>query len=241
MENNEKKSIAKLKQAYSDTIDRQSEKIDLLNQRIDELLDRNHEMSEQILKFENTTKTLENDLQELQLLREEMMTSIKVLTADNEVYVQELKSTKHELFILNEKADFYPTDINTSSIPNDKNKPNPVKVTTSVNKININEDCRNILILSDQFGFNLGSHIKNNLKNINVQTFVKPNARLANVIVDVGPLTKDFTLDDFVIIVAGFNDFRYRKYPSFKEINDKIKFLGHTNVILVSVPYNSLL
>ena len=41
---------------------------------------------------------------------------------------------------------------------------------------------------------------------------------------------------DYIIIVAGANDFENNKYPSFKNINNNLRFCAHTNIIITTAP-----
>lgn len=75
------------------------------------------------------------------------------------------------------------------------------------------------------------------LKNCTVQTIIKPNACFKDVIECMVDLVKNYTINDFVIVLAGLNDFKNKKYPHFKDINNQIKHCTHTNIILASVPF----
>lgn len=94
-----------------------------------------------------------------------------------------------------------------------------------------------VLILCDQYGSSLGRMVKLKLQSCSVQTIMKPNAGYNEVIEDIVNLSKDFTTDDHIFILAGSNDFRLGRYPSFKSINSKLKHCTHTNLHLVSVPF----
>ncbi|KAG5863587.1 hypothetical protein JTB14_023354 [Gonioctena quinquepunctata] len=70
-----------------------------------------------------------------------------------------------------------------------------------------------------------------------IETIIKPGAYFVNVIEDVVELSMNFGLNDYIIVIAGSNDFNSKKYPSFREINSRIKECSHTNIIFSSVPY----
>ena len=72
-----------------------------------------------------------------------------------------------------------------------------------------------------------------------MESIFKPNADLLNVIKDAPDLTRDFTLNDYVIILAGTNDTVKRK--KFKDIVviDVLDRMMHTNVIFCNVPYQN--
>ncbi|KAG5873988.1 Copia protein, partial [Gonioctena quinquepunctata] len=99
-------------------------------------------------------------------------------------------------------------------------------------------DKSKMMILCDQHGRGLGKTIGKRVGGTTtVQTIIKPNARYDNVIDNIVNISQDFSLADNIVIIAGYNDFLRGKYPSFKNINDKLKHCTHTNITLVSVPY----
>lgn len=65
----------------------------------------------------------------------------------------------------------------------------------------------------------------------------KPGAILNQVMENIEIITKDFTLEDFVIISGGSNDIDLKKIPSFRFICNKLKLCTHTNILFTSVPY----
>ncbi|KAG5865756.1 hypothetical protein JTB14_008386 [Gonioctena quinquepunctata] len=96
-----------------------------------------------------------------------------------------------------------------------------------------------ILILCDETGYGLGKTFSRIYGNtFNIQSIIKPSANFENVIDDVINLSDNYCLDDHIIILAGSNDFKTKKYPSFKKLNSKLKICTNTNIILSSVPYN---
>lgn len=95
---------------------------------------------------------------------------------------------------------------------------------------------RKILVLCDETGRYFGRGLRYRL-NCDVITVMKPGATFEGVIENVEQLTKDFSLNDYVCIFAGINNFKNKKYPSIKEISSKLKNCTHTNFIFTSVPY----
>src|SRR5699024_2121277 len=49
----------------------------------------------------------------------------------------------------------------------------------------------------------------------------------------------NLTENDYIIIMAGSNDFGKKKYPQFKLLCEKLKLIKHTNVIVASIPCKS--
>ncbi|KAJ8927490.1 hypothetical protein NQ314_020039, partial [Rhamnusium bicolor] len=74
-----------------------------------------------------------------------------------------------------------------------------------------------ILVLSDQYGRNLNRCISKQatLNKFQVESFLKPGANYENVLNDVVQLVKSYTKSDFVIVIAGANDFRNSKCRIF--------------------------
>ena len=73
-----------------------------------------------------------------------------------------------------------------------------------------------------------------------IQFFYKPGAKFQSVIEDVENLTKNFTLKDHVIIMAGSNNFsKSSDIPRFKELWNRLKLCPDTNFSFVGVPYGT--
>lgn len=100
-----------------------------------------------------------------------------------------------------------------------------------------------VLILCDENGRDLHTLLKEKLKTCGarfmVETLIKPGASFDRVTEDIKSLTKDYCSMDYVIVVAGSNDFKRNKYPSFRLLVDKVRHCSHTNMVLLSVPYFS--
>lgn len=95
-----------------------------------------------------------------------------------------------------------------------------------------------ILILGDSNSRDASRYIMKFLNSeYKVLNICKPNAKLEDVTSDIVQLTKDFNVNDFVIIIGGANNII--KGFSFKlgSIKDIVIPLNHTNVIFITVPY----
>ncbi|KAG5886532.1 hypothetical protein JTB14_002029 [Gonioctena quinquepunctata] len=75
------------------------------------------------------------------------------------------------------------------------------------------------------------------LQGQNISALVKPGARLHNVLENIENLIKDFTLNDFIVIIAGSNYIDSRTTPSFSFICKKLRLCSSNNVIFSSVPF----
>ena len=91
--------------------------------------------------------------------------------------------------------------------------------------------------MCDENGRSMGNSLYKELSdNWLVQMIIKPGALYKDIIMDVIDLTKYFTLRDYVVIVGGTNDFLLnRGVPLFRNINSKIRYCTHTNIIFTPV------
>ncbi|KAG5864878.1 hypothetical protein JTB14_010059 [Gonioctena quinquepunctata] len=113
-------------------------------------------------------------------------------------------------------------------------------ISTATSEVNHREliPIPKILILCDEIGYGLRKSMSKSIgEEFTIETIIKPGAYFVNVIEDVVELSMNFGLNDYIIVIAGSNDFNSKKYPSFREINSRIKECSHTNIIFPSVPY----
>lgn len=160
------------------------------------------------------------------------MLSIRVLEQDNEVCREELMRVKRELTgILKEK----PTlkgEVECEIGKHGKSK----EILRTLKESTKNCDVgKKLLVLSDQTGYGVGYKLRQYLPNYKIQSIIKPHALCGGVVSDVVGLCEQLGSDDCVVIMAGANDFTRGIYPSFKELNSRLKHITHTNVVLTSV------
>lgn len=96
---------------------------------------------------------------------------------------------------------------------------------------------RRVLILCDDSGRYVCDRLTRISKTslFSVETIIKPNARLEDVIENMDKLTKKFSKRDHVIIMAGKNNFSSKQYPKFRFISDRLRSCS-ANVVFVSTP-----
>lgn len=106
-------------------------------------------------------------------------------------------------------------------------------------------DCRSscskkCLVVSDDYGRNIARLLsrKFDADNFKIESVYKPGATYQQVIENLEGLCRDYTRGDYVVIIAGNNNFTgTTRYPLFKDLCDKIKKCSNLNLILVNVPY----
>lgn len=105
-------------------------------------------------------------------------------------------------------------------------------------KLKLHGKSTRILIISDEHGINLDRNIERHFdaKSITIQSIVKPGAHYDSVLYRLESLTRDFNGSDYVVIIAGSNDFYNNKRPKFSKIYEILKECSHTNLIFLACP-----
>ncbi|KAG5885825.1 hypothetical protein JTB14_017195 [Gonioctena quinquepunctata] len=197
----------------------------------------NVELRQKIKTQEDYVQKLENDVLELNDINKNMIISIRELEEENRNLAASIGTLKSIVRSLEAKDKSFEcldvSEVNVAKIP----LSSPMNAEPS-RSIEYNKKPK-ILILCDETGYGLGkifSRIYGNT--FNIQSIIKPSANFENVINDVIDLSNNYCLDDHIIILAGSNDFKTKKFPSFKKLNSILKICTNTNIILSSVPHS---
>lgn len=216
---------------YVDQIDRQKSEITGLKKEILQLLDKNSSLLQNIEDLEAKLLKLSGDLDEISLVRNNMLISIEALTKDNEVYVSQLKQAKLELFNLKEGREAV-----TKKYSADKGTQTCIKnnvVSASIIKESQKPPKARVLILTDDFGKKILQPLLHLLGNeFCIQVICKPYARFKHVVSSIGRSLSDFTDSDFVIVLAGLNDVNIH----INDITSLANKCFYTNLILGTIP-----
>ncbi|KAG5888550.1 hypothetical protein JTB14_010333 [Gonioctena quinquepunctata] len=157
-----------------------------------------------------------------------MITSIRTLESDNVLYQSELNELKHSVFSDKKQADL--KLLNTLSI-----------IEKEVGSKKCEKLSRNkLMILSDQQCRNINKIFQSVTNKFSVEGFIKSGASFLSVIENIKELTSSYNQNDYVIVVAGLNDFRNGKVPPLKNIMAKLSNCVHTNIVVLSVPFGKL-
>lgn len=209
---------------------------------LNEAMKREDDMNEVLLKQENTIKELKNIISNIK-----KTTEAKQLESKRTVSTQTLKSSKNVSVC---------TDLSMSNKNlivqafEDKNGNNIRQELSGINKEakkqrqvikKYSTTTGKILILADDFGRNINKIVYKKLPNkYQLETMLKPGATFQQTIENIDQLTKNYGLNDHVVIITGSNNFNKNTgYPSFRYICDKLKSCNKTNIIVATTPYKN--
>lgn len=124
---------------------------------------------------------------------------------------------------------------NNNNITQKKEPKNIIKPTLQRSDRQDGNDKCKILLLADSQGRSC-AHILNKLLpkyKYDVTVFFYPNACFYNVTSNIEKLTKDFTFNDHVVLMAGTNDILKNTLISEQIVKNTLHKLSHTNVMII--------
>ncbi|KAG5897903.1 hypothetical protein JTB14_017758 [Gonioctena quinquepunctata] len=178
-------------------------------------------------KNESKVKNLEENIKELTEMRKSMLTSIEVLTKENDLYSNELNKIRNEFHMFKMESLEKQKERNEENNEHEKLSTNfQEKITPLINSkrcfLKNDSTKMKIMILGDQQGRNIDKIFKSKLEDCNMVSILKPGARFESVVEHIDSLSEDFSENDFVIVVAGINDFKCNRVPNVEKITAKI-------------------
>ncbi|KAG5864687.1 hypothetical protein JTB14_030281 [Gonioctena quinquepunctata] len=227
-----------MKDAHIDKLLRKNELfLKEVTQREEELIETIRQQEEPITRAKSEIYSLKKLLEKPRYTTETKSTQ----TVKN----SKIASTQSTIFT--REATVQTIDIsNVTDYPAETKKKEATKIVEAISKaspdVKISEfnPTPKILILCDELGYGLGKSITKFIGNeFSLETLIKPGAYFVNVIEDIINLSTNFGLNDYIIVLAGSNDFHAEKFPLFREINSKAKCSSHTNIIFSSVPHGN--
>ncbi|KAG5872114.1 hypothetical protein JTB14_016199 [Gonioctena quinquepunctata] len=209
-----------------------------------EVTQREEELIETIRQQEELITRANSEIYSLKKLLEKPCNTSETKSTQT-VKNSKIASTQSTIFT--REATVQTIDIsNVTDYPAETKKKEAAKIVGAISKtfpdVKITEfnPTPKILILCDELGYGLGKSISKFIGNeFSIETLIKPGAYFVNVIEDIINLSTNFGLNDYIIVLAGSNDFHAKKFPLFREINSKAKCSSHTNIIFSSVPYGN--
>lgn len=240
--------VQETEEHYIDEIAEQKKIITDLKEKLSQLRNENAELMENVKAFEEKVANLSTEVQELNSLNRNMVSSIRVLESENRDNLMKLSVLERENLVtknserIGGSVGMGEADDGTDSelhqrCPGGKNSAQSCKrADKCVDKSFQNRG--RLLLLCDETGYSFKNQLLRSVgNNFRMETIIKPNACFGEVIDSVVGLSHDYTLRDFIIILGGCNDLKNGKYPSFKEINSRVKLCTHTNIIFLTLPY----
>lgn len=223
-----------VEKSYQTQIESHKQEIASLNKENLTILKKNEALSNEIKILQENISKAHKKLNELIQLKANMLTSIETLTAENELYIKDLKRSKIELFDLQEKFNELGQRKQEISVKTD----NP----TSSHIAGKNQDDSDqgkkdkILILGDEKVKYLHKHLNGLETKYDILTISKPGATYANIFKNTESLLKRYTLNDYVIVMGGTNDFIQKKTPNISKTFGSFIWGFETNFIFSSTP-----
>lgn len=238
-------------QSFMKKMEEQKKIIAELNKELVLLGRKNNDLECRIGEVEAARLRLQGEIVGMNEMRTSMLTSIETLTAESEFYLSELKRCKNSAFLLEDGQD---KSVQTEA--DDKgNLGNGIAgkrkyvglvdgggigVDVSLAKRAGADDRSRIVLLSDDIGRGLCKAImdKVDLNRYRVESIFKPGATFDQVIDSLDSLSGALTIRDHIFVIAGSNDFSTgSKYPSFRNICQRLKSCYSVNVTIATIPY----
>lgn len=212
----------KREEEQNDLLTQQKNTIEELNMLINTL---KKTISDKTEKQVNTISTQTNPLtrKNVSTMTESSELNLNIHREKNKISTQNIDSPIIMEGINNIKRT---NNINTSATKAGKSATKAVKL-----------DKKKILLLTDEKNINWQIRQLLDLSVYEILSVKKPGALLNQVMENIEILTKDYSLDDFVIITGGFNDIDSKNTPSFRSICEKLKLCTRTNILFTSIPY----
>ncbi|CAG9759627.1 unnamed protein product [Ceutorhynchus assimilis] len=154
---------------------------------------------EDVLGVAHLDLTLRDKIWNLEELRGELMTSIEVLTAENEFYAKRVVELEDELSRRLKSSQIVVDHADNASVGRSAPEVKPV----SPNK----DFHRKVLILGDESGKNCSTVLYNQLSGLTyeVSSLIKTNAPLKEIARDIFNLTRDYNHNDSVVVFLHIN------------------------------------
>lgn len=234
-------NMSEMEKKFASNMQEQCGTISNLKKNVQDLKKKNTELQLKLETCRERIKELENLKDDLLQIKCNMLTSIETITKEKECCENELVQLKSkQCSFYDASKDSTQFDSTSSSRPDYGQKRFEKQSTIlaySKSATNSLQRSKRILILCDQFGKGLGESLNSMIKGVKIETIIKPYAYLENIINCVDVLCKDFTENDYVIIIGGFNNIVRGKYPSFKYISEQMKSCSNTNLLFFSIPF----
>ncbi|CAG9824059.1 unnamed protein product [Phaedon cochleariae] len=204
-----------------------------LNKEIIRLGRENEEFNDKLKELESKNAILENNIVELTAIRRNMLTSIEVLTIDNDLYGNELKKMKKENYDLRNKVNHTHPVVKVNNLSSPEKRIASIPLVCSKEEKDEEENGsfdKEILFVSGNHGRGVAQMIKTQIGNsFKVHSVLKPNAGAYVLLQTALENSKKFSKNDLVILWLQ-NTYEYPNTRILSQMN-------HTNVLIITEPY----
>ena len=228
---------AEMEKKYIESLNKKREEIKKLKIDITGYLKEKSTLEQEKRTHLDKENKLEKYINDLRETNKNMIEAIRVLEDDNNRYSNELEEMRTEMLARNltVQKKMVSKGTTTDNGPVIASQQCNFGVSETFVRQDHDKDNVRVLLLCDEYGYRLSKWLRDR---VNLQAIVKPGGFYKNILEDIINLTKGFTLNDFVVIMGGSNDFSFNNnYPLFRDINSKLKHCTHTNIIVTSVPF----
>lgn len=190
------------------------------------------ELEDVVEKKEIKIQYLSNKCEKQQLVIENLHKTIKELTETTK------SSNGVSAETQTDSCEFSPNSTQTVAVPDilmDK-KPADGYVGGCLSNKSISSKPK-ILLLGDSHARTGGEILNNNFPNFETLSVVKPNAKIEAVLNNAIQLTKDFSKEDYIIIIGGTNNALTGAHLNRDFLEKVCNCFNKTNVILCAVPF----
>ncbi|CAG9769496.1 unnamed protein product [Ceutorhynchus assimilis] len=220
------------------------------NKKISELHGKNEELRKRLAQLNEMNENLERTLRTFEEEKETQidklfgenqrtLSRINILVGqdnENQAVIKELHREIEKL-VKNSNAPVNPDQTSRGTQTIHENKHTQSQSQPQSRKLKVGISTR-ILIISDEHGKKLGRNIERHIdsENIFIESIVKPGAHYDGVLHGLKSLTRDYNKNDYVVVIAGSNDFYNNRRPKFGKIHEVLKECSHTNFIVLASP-----
>lgn len=215
----------------TERMENQQREIMKLNKIIMEKEEDKQELVQILENQKHISSKFEDNIKHLEMLNNQLLTTIKVMEEENLVIKEEILHLKKELKGNVEK----PRVVLTGNIRSNSGTLENTKNSGTSRKIPLQRKKR-ILIVCDETGRGVDRELRKHLGDFEILTISKPGADMNNLLVNIEQLIEDFTLDDHLIILGGSNGYYHGIKPSVQITVNKLKMCTNTNILIGEIP-----
>lgn len=141
-------------------IEKQTTEIKSMNKEVVALMDSNGVLYAEIEELRELLETSKSEFKELEMIKNNILASIEVLTNKNQVYIKDLKKIHYELFELRDRMNKFREDLSLSPVAKDHGNVESTK-NSAANQYTQTEDNEDMRSMMDA-----NQHLRENLVDV---------------------------------------------------------------------------